>query len=64
MMAPSGCATLERLWGPRGSSCPEHGTAPSSNDAWWAEKLAKNVKRDADTDSRLLWPRWMDSRLM
>ena len=45
-------------------SCPEHGTAPSSNDAWWAEKLAKNVKRDADTDSRLLWPRWMDSRLM
>ena len=45
-------------------SCPEHGTAPSSNPAWWADKLAKNVKRDADTGSRFLWPRWTDSRLM
>lgn len=44
-------------------SCPEHGTEPSSNKAWWAEKLAKNVKRDADTDSRLAAAGWLVVRV-
>lgn len=39
-------------------SCPEHGTAPTANDAWWAAKLAKNVERDVDTDSRLAAAGW------
>lgn len=33
--------------------CPEHKTAPVANRAWWAEKLAANVRRDRDTDVRL-----------
>ena len=44
-------------------SCPEHGTAPSSNADWWAEKLAKNVKRDADTDDRLAAAGWFVVRI-
>ena len=39
-------------------SCPEHGTAPSANEAWWAAKLTKNVERDADTDRRLATAGW------
>jgi DNA mismatch endonuclease, patch repair protein len=38
--------------------CPQHGTAPKSNSAWWAEKLAKNVQRDRDTDRRLAEAGW------
>ena len=26
-------------------SCPEHGTSPRANAAWWAQKLAGNVAR-------------------
>lgn len=33
--------------------CPEHGTAPTSNRAWWATKLAANAGRDRDTASHL-----------
>ena len=44
-------------------SCPEHGTAPSSNEAWWAAKLAKNVERDADTDRRLAAAGWFVVRV-
>ena len=33
--------------------CPQHGSAPKANADWWAEKLARNVKRDRDTDMRL-----------
>ncbi len=44
-------------------SCPQHGTAPSANEAWWAEKLAKNVKRDADTDGRLAAAGWLVVRV-
>ncbi|VTR76643.1 Very short patch repair protein [Cellulomonas hominis] len=31
-------------------SCPEHGTKPKTNPEWWAEKLARNVARDRQTD--------------
>lgn len=28
--------------------CPEHKTAPQTNAAWWAAKLARNVERDRE----------------
>jgi DNA mismatch endonuclease (patch repair protein) len=34
-------------------ACPIHGTSPAANKRWWEEKLAANVKRDADSESRL-----------
>src|SRR3954452_7484855 len=34
-------------------ACPVHGTQPKANAAWWADKLAANVARDADTRRRL-----------
>ncbi|MGW4240875.1 very short patch repair endonuclease [Nocardia sp. NPDC004722] len=39
-------------------SCPEHATRPKNNARWWAEKLAGNVARDRDTDSRLAAAGW------
>ena len=33
--------------------CPTHTTAPQNNAAWWAEKLRRNVARDAETDAHL-----------
>jgi DNA mismatch endonuclease (patch repair protein) len=33
--------------------CPEHGTDPASNSAWWQTKLAANRARDADTTEHL-----------
>ena len=39
-------------------SCPIHGTAPKANAKWWAEKLATNRRRDADTDTRLRDAGW------
>ncbi|WP_378095699.1 very short patch repair endonuclease [Cellulomonas sp. T2.31MG-18] len=38
--------------------CPEHGTAPTSNGAWWAAKLAANQARDADTTVALRCQGW------
>lgn len=43
--------------------CPIHATDPRNNAAWWAEKLAKNVTRDRDTDARLTVARWTVVRL-
>ena len=40
-------------------SCPEHGTTPSANRTWWAEKLAANVRRDRATDEHLLELGWL-----
>ena len=34
-------------------ACPEHGTAARTNATYWAEKLQRNVARDADTTTRL-----------
>lgn len=39
-------------------SCPEHATSPSNNAAWWAEKLAANVRRDRNTDTQLAECGW------
>lgn len=33
--------------------CPEHGTEPRSNTAYWGPKLDRNVARDRDTEAQL-----------
>jgi DNA mismatch endonuclease, patch repair protein len=33
--------------------CPQHGTSPNANSAYWGPKLDRNVARDRDTDTRL-----------
>lgn len=38
--------------------CPEHGTSPSANAERWAEKLARNVERDAHTVQTLTGLGW------
>jgi len=38
--------------------CPEHGTQPKNNAAWWAAKIETNTKRDRDTDQRLTADGW------
>lgn len=38
--------------------CPLHATDPKNNARWWADKLARNVERDRDTDSRLAAAGW------
>ncbi len=39
-------------------SCPDHGTVPKSNRAWWVTKLEANARRDRDTDVRLAEAAW------
>ena len=43
--------------------CPDHGTLPKKNAAWWAEKIDSNVKRDRDTDQRLTADGWIVIRV-
>ena len=38
--------------------CPEHATKPKTSAEWWANKLARNAERDADTDRRLNEAGW------
>lgn len=33
--------------------CPEHGTSPKNNSAWWDAKLDANVERDRRKDMQL-----------
>jgi len=39
-------------------ACPEHRTIARANAAYWSEKLARNVARDADTTLRLEGAGW------
>lgn len=39
-------------------ACPDHSTAPKANAAWWFDKLAANVRRDADTEAALAAGNW------
>lgn len=39
-------------------SCPIHGTKPANNEAWWAQKLRRNVERDRETDAHLEAAGW------
>jgi DNA mismatch endonuclease, patch repair protein len=43
--------------------CPEHGTQPKRNAAWWATKIAANAERDRDTDRRLAADGWTAMRV-
>lgn len=43
--------------------CPDHGTNPRSNSAWWRAKLAANQARDADTDRALRELGWTTVRI-
>nr|WP_269429872.1 DNA mismatch endonuclease Vsr [Microbacterium oxydans] len=38
--------------------CPLHASAPRSNSAWWAEKLAANVRRDRRVERELADAGW------
>lgn len=38
--------------------CPNHGTWPKANAAWWRAKIMANVARDRDTDARLRAAGW------
>lgn len=38
--------------------CPEHASTPKANSEWWRDKIAANVARDRDTDSRLQDAGW------
>lgn len=40
-------------------SCPEHGTAPKNNAAWWSAKLAANVERDRRITAMLTERGWL-----
>lgn len=39
--------------------CPEHGTVPSANRAWWVIKLEANAARDQDSTAFLESQGWM-----
>jgi DNA mismatch endonuclease, patch repair protein len=39
-------------------SCPEHGTSPISNAAYWMPKLRRNVERDRVVNESLLAAGW------
>lgn len=43
--------------------CPEHGTNPRANAAWWAEKLDANVNRDQRTNEQLQAEGWTVVRI-
>ena len=38
--------------------CPSHATKPRSNEAWWAQKLEENVRRDRRFDTALAGLGW------
>jgi DNA mismatch endonuclease (patch repair protein) len=38
--------------------CPFHGTLPKRHAEWWSDKLDRNVRRDALTQSRLVDAGW------
>jgi DNA mismatch endonuclease (patch repair protein) len=43
--------------------CPVHATRPKANEQWWADKLEGNVRRDRDTDRRLIEAGWQPVRV-
>ncbi|MFI5529141.1 very short patch repair endonuclease [Kitasatospora sp. NPDC051853] len=38
--------------------CPEHYVPPKTNPGYWSDKVARNIARDRDTDSRLAEAGW------
>jgi DNA mismatch endonuclease (patch repair protein) len=43
--------------------CPDHGTIPRANRAWWSDKLRRNVERDRRTDGLLEDAGWSVVRI-
>jgi DNA mismatch endonuclease (patch repair protein) len=43
--------------------CPEHHTVAVRNGDYWAQKVARNQARDADTDKRLEEAGWLPVRV-
>ena len=43
--------------------CPLHGTYPTANADWWAEKIAANRRRDVETTEHLRGLGWQVLRL-
>lgn len=43
--------------------CPQHGNRPTRNADYWAAKLDRNRRRDADTDAQLTAAGWLALRL-
>ena len=43
--------------------CPDHGTSPNANSAWWQQKLEANAARDRDTDRLLHESGWTVLRI-
>lgn len=43
--------------------CPEHYTPPRTNSGYWSAKVGANVRRDRDTDARLVEAGWTVVRL-
>jgi DNA mismatch endonuclease (patch repair protein) len=39
--------------------CPEHGTWPKANAAWWRDKIEGNRRRDHDTTQKLTDSGWL-----
>jgi DNA mismatch endonuclease (patch repair protein) len=39
-------------------SCPEHGTMPRANEAFWQDKLGRNRDRDATVNDLLIAAGW------
>lgn len=44
-------------------SCPEHGSSPKSNQAYWGPKLSRNVERDRRNDLDLELAGWTVLRI-
>ncbi len=44
-------------------ACPQHGTQPTSNVAYWAPKLARNVDRDRSVDNAMFEAGWIVVRV-
>jgi DNA mismatch endonuclease (patch repair protein) len=44
-------------------SCPDHATVPKANREWWVAKLEAIVRRDRDTDNRLIAAGWTVLRI-
>jgi DNA mismatch endonuclease (patch repair protein) len=44
-------------------ACPQHMHAPVHNAEWWREKFEGNVRRDTDTDTRLVRMGWVPLRI-
>ena len=38
--------------------CPEHHTQPATNPEYWADKIARNIERDAETTDYLQQAGW------